>query len=162
MAEGPKCDCSCSCDNAYGYNHSSSTLLPPFSVTTSEFTVSLKEIVILSMILFLLLYSIFAFLKHWKRNYYDISSSCQFNSQINDSGATAIQINYSFQARGQIRIHFYILFILPLWSKEVQMFLLYSINAAPRRDRAPGLGGGGASQQGGEPDVKDCQGKRQK
>ena len=92
MSEGPKCDCSCSCENAHGYNYSSPTQLPPFRVTTSEFTVSLKEIVILSMILFLLLYSIFAFLKHWKRNYYDISSSCQFNSQINDSGATVIEI----------------------------------------------------------------------
>ena len=98
MSEGPKCDCSCSCDKAYGYNPGSSTLLPPFSVTTSEFTVSLKEIVILCMILFLLLYSIFAFLKHWKRNYYDISSSCQFNSQINDSGATVIEIIHSCKA----------------------------------------------------------------
>ena len=98
MSEGPKCDCSCSCDKAYGYDPGSSTLLPPFSVTTSEFTVSLKEIVILCMILFLLLYSIFAFLKHWKRNYYDISSSCQFNSQINDSGATVIEIIYSCKA----------------------------------------------------------------
>ena len=84
-SESPKCDCSCSCENSYN-NHSSSPLLPPFKVTTSEFTISLKEIIILSMILFLLLYSIFAFLKHWKRNYYDISTSCQFNSQINDSG----------------------------------------------------------------------------
>lgn len=84
--ESPRCDCSCSCDNGYNHNSSSSTLLPPFKVTTSEFTISIKEIVILSMILFLLLYSVFAFLKHWKRNYYDISASCQFNSQINDSG----------------------------------------------------------------------------
>merc|ERR1719367_2144829 len=87
-SESPKCDCSCSCDNSYD-NHSSSPLLPPFKVTTSEFSISLKEIIILSMILFLLLYSIFAFLKHWKRNYYDISTSCQFNSQINDSGVIA-------------------------------------------------------------------------
>ena len=50
------------------------------------------------------------------------------------------------------------LYIFVLWIAGSYIFTI----SAARRDGAPGLGGGGASQQGGEQDVKDCQGKRQK
>lgn len=75
----------CSCCPA-DYN-STTTLYPPFKVTTSEFDVSVKELTILGMIFLLLIYSILAFLNNWKKNYRDISSSCQYTqlSQHNDS-----------------------------------------------------------------------------
>ena len=137
MSEGAECDCGCRCDEVSEYNISSS-LLPPFKVTTSEFSVSLKEIIILSMIFLLLLYSILAFLHKWKRNYYDISSSCQFNSRLNNP-------------EGEILRYVRMSECVPVLTFPV-----------PRCPGAPGMGGGGAPQQGGEQDVKNCQGKRQK
>ena len=76
----------CSCCQQMNPNETS-TLYPPFKVTTSEFDVSAKEVTILSMIFLLLIYSIFAFLNNWKKNYRDITSISQYNqlSQHNNT-----------------------------------------------------------------------------
>ena len=71
--------------------NSSSTLVPPFRVTTSELSISVKEIVILSMIFFLLIYSVLAFLRNWKKNYRDISRHAQFTElSPSSSGASLV------------------------------------------------------------------------
>jgi len=45
---------------------------PPLIIRTSEFSISTKEIVILSLLLFLVVYSITMFINNWRRNYTDI------------------------------------------------------------------------------------------
>merc|ERR1711953_581273 len=47
-------------------------LQPPLIIRTSEFSISTKEIVILSLLLFLVVYSITMFINNWRRNYTDI------------------------------------------------------------------------------------------
>ena len=49
------------------------TLEPPLIITTSEFSINLKEIIILSLMLLLLIYSIVTFLNRWSKNYRDIN-----------------------------------------------------------------------------------------
>ena len=46
---------------------------PSLLVTTSEFSVKLKEIIILSLIFLLLLYSVITFLKKWSKSYRQIN-----------------------------------------------------------------------------------------
>ena len=50
------------------------TSSPEMKMTTSIFSVSLKETVILLLIFLLLLYSILSFLKSWNKNYRDITT----------------------------------------------------------------------------------------
>ena len=70
--------------------NSSTTLLPPFRVTTSELSISVKEIVILSMIFFLLIYSVLSFLAHWKKNYRDISHHSQYTAMAASSSQASL------------------------------------------------------------------------
>ena len=46
---------------------------PPLLVTTSEFSIKLKEIIILSLIFILLLYSVITFLNKWSKSYRQIN-----------------------------------------------------------------------------------------
>ena len=70
--------------------NSSTTLLPPFKVTTSELSISVKEIVILSMVFFLLIYSVLSFLTHWKKNYRDISHHSQYTAMAATSSQDSL------------------------------------------------------------------------
>ena len=68
--------CQCPCNkslNFSGNGGSEDNLIPPFSISTSAFEVSLKEICILAMFFILLLYSIITFLTQWNKNYRDIN-----------------------------------------------------------------------------------------
>ena len=46
---------------------------PPFLIKTSEFSIKLKEIIILGLIFLLLLYSILTFLSKWSKSYRQIN-----------------------------------------------------------------------------------------
>ena len=86
--------CSCCCCSTIDPDSSnpslSPTQVPPFHVTTSEFSISLKEIIILGLVFLLFIYSIFSFLHNWKKNYRDISSSCQYSPLAHDNTSNLI------------------------------------------------------------------------
>ena len=69
-------NCPCCNHSNFGNTQSLSnfTTSPEMKMTTSIFSVSVKEIVILLLIFLLLLYSIISFLKSWNKNYRDISN----------------------------------------------------------------------------------------
>ena len=89
MTSATPSPCSCCCCSTTDSDNSNTSLtqtqVPPFMVTTSEFSISIKEIVILGLVFLLFIYSIFSFLHNWKKNYRDISSSCQFNRLAHDN-----------------------------------------------------------------------------
>ena len=51
------------------------TTEPPMVITTSEFNIHMKEIVILSLFFLLLVYSVVTFLTKWSKNYRDTGGS---------------------------------------------------------------------------------------
>ena len=51
----------------------SETTDPPLLITTSEFSIKLKEIIILGLIFSLLLYSVITFLNKWSKSYRQIN-----------------------------------------------------------------------------------------
>ena len=84
--------------------NSSTTLLPPFRVTTSELSISVKEIVILSMIFFLLMYSVLSFLTHWKKNYRDISHHSQYCAALDNTSSQASLLEEDQLSRAESRM----------------------------------------------------------
>ena len=84
--------------------NSSTTLLPPFRVTTSELSISMKEIVILSMIFFLLIYSVLSFLTHWKKNYRDISHHSQYCAALTSTSSQASLLSEEQLSRAESRM----------------------------------------------------------
>ena len=84
--------------------NSSTTLLPPFKVTTSELSISVKEIVILCMIFFLLIYSVLSFLTHWKKNYRDISHHSQYCAALANTSSQASLLSEEQLSRAESRM----------------------------------------------------------
>ena len=87
-----------------GEVNSSTTLLPPFKVTTSELSISVKEIVILCMIFFLLIYSVLSFLTHWKKNYRDISHHSQYCAALATTSSQASLLSEEQLSRAESRM----------------------------------------------------------
>ena len=66
----PICNCCSSSPSTHEVPHSTE---PPLLVTTSEFSIKLKEIIILSLVFLLLLYSVTTFLNKWSKSYRQIN-----------------------------------------------------------------------------------------
>ena len=53
----------------------SETTDPPLVITTSDFNIHVKEIIILSLIFLLLVYAVVTFLNNWSKNYRDLNQA---------------------------------------------------------------------------------------
>ena len=85
------CPCNCSSEvgvksqNSSEHDEAGGVQPPPFTIATSAFDVSVKEVFILTMFFVLLLYAIVSFLTQWNKNYREINHLPYYEIYIEES-----------------------------------------------------------------------------
>ena len=107
--------CSCCLQSNYTDFTEASRTTTTIKVTTSNFSVSVKEIIILLLIFLLLLYSILSFLKSWNKNYRDIPSLPYHAICLDDSPQIATGLFILQRKRSSLDF-----FLRPGWNKNIK------------------------------------------